>query len=378
MEGYLYQRGKSKVWYLRYDAPAIASGKRNQKNVRIGRVTKRQAEAKKRELLRRLDDGSWIEERGWIILGPFLEEWLASQSQYLAANTHERYSSLVRLHVIPIIGTMRLSKIRPEHIRRVYDVARGKGLSGTTCLHIHRVLHTALNYAVKVERIIQENPVQLIKAPRASEHEMTPMNPDQIQSLIESAKGTRLEGPVALAAVTGLRRGELLALRWANVDLEQHTLFVAESLEQTRACGVRVKGPKSRSSRRRVPLSPEAVELLCVHKTMQEEARKQALYYVDNDLVFCNPDGTPWPPDTFTVQFRELANLVGLKGFRFHDVRHAFATLNLANGTPIKEVQLLMGHSTASTTLSVYARAVEGLGREAVNRLSRSLLGAQG
>jgi integrase len=200
------------------------------------------------------------------------------------------------------------------------------------------------------------------------------MNPDKVRFLIEFSKGSRLEVPVALAAVTGLRRGELLALRWANVDLQRGSVFVAESLEQTKM-GVRFKAPKSKSSRRFIPLACEAVELLRGYRDAQEDARKCAPFYVDRDLVFCNPDGQPWPPDTFTVQFAQLAKNIGMKGFRFHDLRHAFASLTLADGTSIKEVQLLMGHSTANTTLSVYARAVEGLGRAAVAGLAKSLLG---
>jgi integrase len=204
------------------------------------------------------------------------------------------------------------------------------------------------------------------------------MNADHVRALVEIARGTRLEVPVAITAVTGLRRGELLALRWANVDLERDSIFIAEALEQTRTFGVRFKAPKSKSSRRFIPLAPEASEILRSHRAVQEEARKRAPFYVDNDLVFPNPDGTPWPPDSFTVQFGERAKLVGLKGFRFHDLRHAFASLTLADGRPIKEVQLLMGHSTANVTLNTYARAVEGLGRAAVNSLARSLLPSQG
>ena len=115
--------------------------------------------------------------------------------------------------------------------------------------------------------------------------------------------------------------------------------------------------------------------MLREHQAAQENARQLFPFYINNDLVFCNPDGAPWPPDTFTVQFAKVANKVGLKGFRFHDLRHAFASLTLADGRPIKEVQVLMGHSTANTTLSVYARAIEGLGREAVDGLAKSLLG---
>jgi integrase len=124
-----------------------------------------------------------------------------------------------------------------------------------------------------------------------------------------------------------------------------------------------------------IPLSPESIAMLREHKASQEEAKRRAAdAYADNDLVFCNPDGSPWPPDTLSQQFADIAKRVGMRGFRLHDVRHAFATLALADGRPIKEVQMLMGHSTANTTLAFYARRIEGLGREAINGLSRSLL----
>ncbi len=111
------------------------------------------------------------------------------------------------------------------------------------------------------------------------------------------------------------------------------------------------------------------------HKAQQEDEKALAgEAYTENDLVFPNPDGQPWPPDTFSMQFAKLAKSVGMQGFRFHDLRHAFASITLADGVSIKEVQTLMGHSSPVVTLSVYARSIEGLGRRAVNELARSLL----
>jgi integrase len=203
-----------------------------------------------------------------------------------------------------------------------------------------------------------------------------PINRDQIRFLIESAKGTRLEFPIAFTAVTGLRRGELLALRWQHVDLDRGSLFIAESLEHSRARNerVRFKAPKSRTSRRVIPLASECVMLLRSHKDQQGDEKALAgAAYTDNDLVFPNPDGQPWPPDTFSTQFAKLAKSLGIRGFRFHDLRHAFASITLADGVSIKEVQTLMGHSSPVVTLSVYARSIEGLGdRRSTSSLVRS------
>lgn len=373
MEGHLYQRGKTKAWYLLYDVPVAQGEKRRQRNVRIGRMPKAEAEARKREFLRRIDEG--LESKPVPLSAEdYLTAWLESVRHSLAAKTSERYASLLRKHAIPVIGGIQISRITSDHIEVIYDRLRSKGLSQRTCLHVHRVLHTAFADAVR-RRKLKENVVGQLRAPRVDTHELTPVSSDQMRTLIRAAQGTRLAVPVAVAAVTGLRRGELLALRWRNVRLDkQGSLYITEALEQTRELGVRFKPPKGKS-RRLIPLSREGVAILAAHKVHQDcERQHVGESFADNDLVFCNPDGAPWPPDTFSKQFSTIATAVGLRGFRFHDIRHAFATLTLADGRPVKEVQLLLGHSTANTTLSFYARPVQGLGREAVSKLSRSLL----
>lgn len=338
-------------------------------------MPKADAEVRKRELLRHIDEGF---ESKPIPLNAeaYLSRWLESAQHSLAAKTHERYASLLRKHVIPVIGGIHIGRVTSDSIEMIYDRLRSKGLSQRTCLHVHRVLHTAFADAVRRKKL-RENVVSQLKAPRVDPRELTPVSADQMRILIRAAQGTRLAVPVALAAVTGLRRGELLALRWRNVRLDkQGSLYITEALEQTRQFGVRFKPPKGKS-RRLIPLSREGVTILSAHKTYQDNER-QRVARTDNDLVFCNEDGAPWPPDTFSKQFATIAVGAGLGGFRFHDIRHAFATLTLADGRPVKEVQLLLGHSTANTTLSFYARPVQGLGREAVGRLSRSLLRRKG
>jgi integrase len=377
VEGHLYQRGKSKIWYLLYDAPLSQGEKRNLRSVRIGKMSKSEADAKKREILSKVDKGLVRERAASMSVEQFLSSWLDATRDRLAPRTAERYASIVQLHVVPVVGNVNLAKLAPEHLRKVYRTAHDKGLSNQTCLHLHRALHTALQYGVREERILTENVASRVKAPAVEKREPTPMNREQIRFLIGAARDTRLEIPIALAAVTGLRRGELLAARWQHVDLDKGSLFVAESLEHSRSRNerVRFKAPKSKTSRRVIPLAPECVSLLRLHKVQQEEEKGLAgAAYTNNDLVFPNRDGQPWPPDTFSMQFAKLARSFGMRAFRFHDLRHAFASITLADGVSIKEVQALMGHSSPVVTLSVYARSIEGLGRQAVNALARSLL----
>jgi integrase len=375
MEGHLYQRGKSKVWYLLYDAPANGA-RRNLRSVRIGKMPKAEADAKKREILCAVDKGMAREQAPSTSVEAFLNSWIEATRDRLASRTAERYTSIVKLHIVPVVGNVKLSRLTPEHVRKIYKTVRDKGLSNQTCLHVHRALHTALQYGVREERILSENVAGRVKAPAVERREHAPVSREQIRFLMAAANGTRLDAPIAVAALTGLRRGELLAVQWRHVDLDKGTLFVAASLEHSRATSghIRFKGPKSKTSRRLIPLAPECVMLLRSHKAQQEEERGVAGdAYVDNDLVFPNPDGSPWPPDTFTTQFSKLARSVGMRGFRFHDLRHAFASLTLSDGVSIKEVQSLLGHSSPVVTLSVYARSIEGLGRQAVNELARSL-----
>jgi integrase len=376
MEGHLYQRGKSRVWYLLYDEPA-STGKRNLRSVRIGKMPKAEADAKKREILSAVDKGMAREHAASTNLEAFLDSWIEATRDRLASRTAERYASIVKLHIVPVIGNVKLSRLTPEHVRKIYTAIKDKGLSNQTCLHVHRALHTALQYGVREERILSENVAGRVKAPAVERREHAPVSREQIHFLMAATQGTRLDAPIAVAALTGLRRGELLALQWKHVDLDKGTLYVAASLEHSRAASgrVRFKGPKSKTSRRVIPLARECIMLLRSHKTQQGEERELAGdRYAESDLVFPNPDGSPWPPDTFTTQFSRLAKSVGMPTFRFHDLRHAFASLTLSGGVSIKEVQTLLGHSSPVVTLSVYARSIEGLGRQAVNDLARSLL----
>lgn len=356
--------------------------KRRQKCVRIGEMTKAEAQKRERELIRQYDTGEVADDRD-LTVSNLLETWLEQNAPSLTSETtlspttYQRYQSIVRLHLIPGLGHIRLSKLTASHVAETYRSLRESGLSGQTCLHVHRVFHRALNYGIRPLHLIAKNVAAEVPAPRPTDRTMAPMKREGIQVLLEVAKGTRLETPVALAALTGLRRGEILALRWDGIDFKRRLLAVNESLEQTHTFGLRFKSPKSRSSRRVIPLAEETAAILKAHKAKQERERERfGRDYLDQDLVFCNPDGSPWPPDTLTQQFSAMAKSVGMKGFRFHDLRHAFASLMLKDGGSVKEASILLGHSSPVLTLSVYAQQVEGMGREAVSKLARSLLSA--
>ncbi|HTV72767.1 MAG TPA: site-specific integrase [Candidatus Acidoferrales bacterium] len=336
-------------------------------------MTKTEAQECERELLRKLDASLGVDD-GSMTVARLLVTWLTDNEHRLAATTWESYESKARIHVLPLLGMVKLKNLKPKHIVDAYAKIRKKKLSSQTLTHIHRMLHTAFVYGKKTLRVVDENILDDVPAPQICTRELPPLCEAQVRSIIEAAKGTRLEVPVLVAALTGLRRSEILGLRWCDVHFERGVLTVMQVVEQSRRFGVRVKEKtKNRSSRRVIPIAAELLEVLRRYQAQREAARPA--YFADHDLVFCNDDGSPWPPDTFTRQFAEIAALVGLRGtFRFHDQRHAFATIALRNGVSVKEVSTLLGHSSPIVTMSTYARQMEGLGRAAVDGLAKSLL----
>lgn len=381
MKGHLVEsRGKrgGSVWYLIYDEPRERGAPRKQHRERLGSMPKNHALARMRKILNGIDEGTWVKERRDLTVERFVTDWLDAVKFDLATNTHVRYAGLMKQHVIPRIGKMQLARVTPQHLSRIYKAVHEAGLSAQTALHIHRAVHTALNYAVKVTKDLRENVASRLKAPTVEHRVNTSITPEKVRALFASVRGTRLEAPIILAGLTGLRRGELLALTWATIDLKRESLYVAQAVAHTRRHGVEFKLPKSKRSRRVIPLAPECVELLRVHKERQAAIQADAGEAYDNqDLVFPSPDGSPWLPDSFSVQFAKLARTAGLEGFRLHYLRHSFATLALADGVSIRELSDLLGHGDPSFTVRTYAHAVPGAGRAAVTNLARSLLGPE-
>jgi len=376
LKGSLRKRGK--VWYTTFDLPRTSEQPRRQKSIRLGEMSKAEAQRREREVLAEFGDTPHVDDSTRTV-GDLLDAWLkyvepTSKAQVISPNTYVRYASIVRLHLTPHLGDVVLNGLSPGRIAEAYTIVRGKGLSGRSCLHVHRVLHTAFEYGTKTLRWLKENPAASVKAPKVA-NRVSHIDASMIPALLELTRETPFECPIALTATTGVRRGELLALRWStSIDFERKRLVVSESLEETKMFGLRFKAPKS-GKVRVIPIADGMIPVLLAHRAKQNaEKLRRGRHYQDNDLVFCNPDGSPWPPDTLTKQFAELAKNLGVKGFRFHDLRHAFATLTLKNGTPVKEVSTLLGHSTESITLSTYAHVVEGVAREAVNALADDLM----
>jgi integrase len=282
-------------------------------------------------------------------------------------------------HIRPALGSYPLPKLAPLHIQAFYNCALTKGrkdgkggLSAQSVLHFHRLLHKAFAQAVKWQ-LLARNPVEAAEPPRAQRQEMRALDEAETANLLSLLSASRLYMPVMLAVTTGLRRGEILGLRWSNADLATRTVTVVQSLEQTKE-GVRLKSPKTHRGLRSIALPEMVVEALRSHRAKQAEERLAlGPAYDDNDLVCPRPGGAPWPPDMFSTAFAAFVRRSRMKAFRFHDLRHTHATQLLKAGVHPKVVSERLGHSAIGITLDTYSHVLPGMQEDAARRIGEVL-----
>jgi integrase len=308
-------------------------------------------------------------------LSTFLTTWLQDTAQpRLRDRTYLRYRELIELHVLPMLGKVKLQKLSPQHLQRLYNQKREEGYAPQTIKHIHRVLHRALNDALKWD-LVAKNVCDAVDAPRVPKQEMKALTPEQAQQFLEAAKGSPLEALFVLALTTGMRRGELLALQWTDIDFVRGILQVRRTITRLPKRGFVVSEPKTTKSRRAIQLTELAIDALKRHRTKQHETRlKAGAAWQSQDWVFCTDVGTPLDPTTMLrSSFWPLLAKAGVPKIRFHDLRHSAASLLLSMGTHPKIVQELLGHSNISMTLDTYSHTIPSLQADAVSRLNTLL-----
>jgi integrase len=368
--GHIKRRSQGS-WSIWYELPRSADGERRQKTVTI-RGSKRDAE---RELCRieyELQNGSHCEPTK-ITLAEFLDQWLINAENSVNRKTFEEYRRIAVNHVMPRLGGIRLSAISPLDIEGYYQqlLKSGRldgegGLSSQTIRHHHTLIHKALSQAVSW-RLIPNNPADAVSPPRVERVEMIVLDEAQTALLLEYVSPTRLYIPVLLAATTGMRRGEILGLKWEDINLEAATLSIRRSLQQVKV-GLSFKEPKSGRGRT-VNIPQVTVSALRRHKIEQMERRLQlGSEYQENGLVCPRQDGTPWLPSNLSKLFCEfIQRHPDLPKICFHGLRHGFATISLGRGIHPKIVSEGLGHSGISITLDLYSHAMPALRSEAAS-----------
>jgi integrase len=384
MTGSIKQRSRGSYQvaiYLGFDANG-----RQQYHRETVRGTKKDAQVRLAELLNRLHRGEAV-KASKTTLGGYLDEWLESYAKAnVSPKTYERYEELVRLTIKPHAGNIVLDHLQPIQLQRLYSTLlqsgrkkkakSGKtGLSARTVLHVHRLLHQALKRAVKWQLLFR-NPCDAVEPPRPESHEMRTLNAAESAWLLEAVLQTRLYPGILLGISTGLRRGEVLGMRWSDIDFISKKLIVNQAIEKTNA-GIRFKQPKTKRSRRQVALPEFAVSALREFRARQDEERK--LYgtdYADHNLVCARPDGSPMDPDVYSSDVIDFMKKIGLAGVSFHKLRHGYATHLLAQNVHPKVVQELLGHSSIAITMDLYSHIIPGMQEEAVAKLDSMMSGA--
>lgn len=382
MRGSIKKRGNNS-WRLTFDLERDHTGKRRQKTFTV-RGTKKEAEAELSRRLAEFENGGFADP-GNIKLSEYLDRWLNHVETKTSAKTHERYSEIVRLAISPALGSIRLEKLNPLQIQTFYREAlssghakRGTGLSARTVLHYHRILFSALKQAVRW-RLLSNNPADAVEPPVPEQKEMMALDEDQTATLIEQAKGHALYIPVLLAVTTGMRRGEVLALRWSDVDLDRTTLSVTQTLEKTRQGGLRFKQPKTKRSRRSISLPSMLVDVLRKHRAGQAELYLSlGVGWKEQGLVCSKLAGEPINPNTLTSGFASLVKTLDIPRVRFHDLRHTHATHLLKEGVHPKVAQERLGHATIAVTLDLYSHVMPGMQENAALKVDTALRAALG
>jgi integrase len=307
-------------------------------------------------------------------VGEYLERWLVdSVLDTVRPTTYERYEQIVRIHVRPALGSVKLKNLTPVHVRGLYREKLEAGLSARTVQYIHVTLHKALKQAVQ-DGLIPRNATEAVKAPQVRREEMRPLSGDQVKVLLEVARGDRLEALYVLAIHTGLRQGELLGLKWEDVDLESGTLRVRRTLVTAKA-GPVLTAPKTKGGRRSVKLTQGAVEALRSHlKHQLQEIDRAGSLWRENGLMFASESGEPLDRRYLTsCRYKALLKRAELPMIRFHDLRHTCATLLLSKNVNPKIVSEMLGHASIAITLDTYSHVLPNMRDQAAAAMEEAL-----
>jgi integrase len=276
-------------------------------------------------------------------LGDYLDRWLEdSLKPTVRQRTYERYESIVRVHIKPTLGRVKLKNLIRAQVKSLYAIGSPR--------HTHITLHKALNDAV-ADNLIPRNVADGLKPPKPRKEEINPLTPDQAKTFLEAARRDRFYALYVLAIHYGLRQGELLGLKWEDVDLEKGTLQVRRTMSESRVGRIEERPKNGRG--RRIDLSPSVADILAAQRET----------HGSGELVFATQKGTPVNSSNLVQRsFLPSLNSCGLPRIRFHDLRHTCATIRSINGQHPKRVSEILGHSSVAITLDIYSHVIPGMG----------------
>ncbi|MFT4040963.1 MAG: tyrosine-type recombinase/integrase [Thermomicrobiales bacterium] len=363
-EGAIYQRSSDGRWVGTLSLP---NGKRKS----FYGETRKEAADRMKQAQRDQENGIDLSAAA-LTVSMYLERWLRDAvKDSVKAKTYIDYESICRVRVVPRIGDRKLARLTALDLQGLYTELKEAGLSPQSIRKTHRVLHAAFRQAEKWD-LLARNPCGRVKAPRAERSEMQAWTPEQAQQFLNATAEHRMHALYVLALSTGMRRGELLGLKWSDVDLKVGTLSVQRALQWQSLDKYQFVTPKTAKSRRTIHLSKKAVDALRAHRDRQAFTRRDTgEFWQDQDLVFCNAMGGPLDPTHQSTVFQQAATAIAEAAkkveapafpvIRFHDMRHTAATILLAKGVHVKLVSEMLGHSTITLTLDTYSHIIPAM-----------------
>lgn len=334
--------------------------------------TKKECETAMNKLIVEIEQGEYVEQKE-ILLKDYLADWLKSIKPNIAGNTFAYYRRIAENEIVPVLGNMQVSKIKPLHIEKFIQEKRNKeNINNTTLKHYFDTLNIALNQALKWQ-IISKNPCLAITPPKKENKEMNVLNVKELELLLNYLRDSRFKTlylVVVLSVTCGLRRGEALGLQWEDIDFKQGIITVKNNYTKVDNKDM-LTTPKTDKSTRKITMLDLTSEIL---SKWQVEQKKNKLLlgkeYNNNNFVCTWEDGRPVRPDYISQQFSRVIKKLGLPSVRFHDLRHTHATMLLLQNVSPKVVSKRLGHSNISTTYDIYAHVLPEMEREAADKLN--------
>jgi integrase len=391
-EGTIYQR-KDGRWEA---AGYILTTDGTRKRTRVYGATRREAANKLTECMAASSRGLPAPAADCTV-AVYLTHWLDNVAVHrLRENTHTRYRTAVRLFITPALGKKKLGQLTAKDVRACLDQLRtrcqcctryldtaqrccsvgeccGKRLSPLTVAYVHSVLKSALQHAVREDEL-PRNVARNVTTGAARPRRVEPLTAGEARQFLHAAADHRLQALFELALRTGLRKGELLGLRWDDLDLESGTASIRRTLQRTSSRGLTTLPTKTASSERRIALPTECIRSLDRHRARQQQEQAVAgNAWPDSGYVFATPTGQPIDPSNLSRVFTALCRHAGLRRIRFHDLRHSAATLLLEQGVELVVIKELLGHAHIGVTAAVYAHVRPRFQRRAIDTLSTVL-----
>lgn len=363
-EGTIYQRPDG-LWVAQVTLP---SGKRKTKYGKSQKLVRDWLHEQQNSVRQ----GAWTDGTS-LTVKEFLERYQSDiVAHTLRPKTQETYNIFISRYFIPVLGKVRLTTLRPDHLQNLYSEKLTGGYSRRTVGYIHAVIHKALSHAVKWGLVVR-NVADAVDVPRSAKKPPMLLTQGQAKTFLNAMKGKPLYALYVTAISTGMRKGEILGLRWADVNLEAGIIHINQVALSVYKQGTILSEPKTEKSRRSIDLPIITVEALRQHKIEQDAIRASRQRWADNDLVFPTKNGTPIGSRNIYMYFQEALEKSGLPKVTFHSLRHLHSTLLLVAGIHPKIVQERLGHSRIDITMDIYSHVIPGMQKPAAATMDKVL-----